>query len=182
VYLDILVGIILLFTIFRGYSSGFFIGAISLFGIVVNIVIAKLATPKVMGILGISGTDRNHFLFYGLVFLGMYFLTGLLVTLLKSFIKDNMRSGMDIVMGVLLGFVKGVVISFIVLLFYNLVGENFDNLKKYGEGSRTNIIFKRSIPYVRDYFPEKIGEKIESEKHRENVERYLDNILKESGE
>lgn len=181
-YLDILVGVILLFTVFKGYSSGFFVGAISLFGIVVNVVIAKLATPKVMELLKIDGNDGTYFLFYAIIFLGLYFLIGLLLAFLKSFIKDSMRSGTDIVLGVLLGFSKGVAISFILLLFYNLIGENFHNLKRYGEGSRANVAFKRSIPYVRDYFPEKIGDRIESKKYRENVERYLENILKESGE
>ncbi len=181
-YLDILVGIILLFTVFKGYSSGFFVGAISLFSIVVNVVIAKLATPKVMEILKINGNDGTYFLFYALIFLGLYFLIGLLLAFLKSFIKDSMRSGTDIVMGILLGFLKGVVISFILLLFYNLIGENFHNIRRYGRGSRANVAFKKSIPYVREYFPERIGDRIESKKYRENVERYLDNILKESGE
>ncbi|GLI55570.1 hypothetical protein PM10SUCC1_10840 [Propionigenium maris DSM 9537] len=181
-YLDILVGVILLFTILKGYSSGFFVGAISLFSIVVNVVIAKLATPKVMELLKIDGKEGTYYLFYALIFLGLYFLIGLLLALLKSFIKDSMRSGTDRFMGILLGFLKGVAISFILLLFYNLLGENFHNIKRYGEGSKANVAFKRAIPYVRDYFPERIGDRIESRKYRENVEKYLDNILKESGE
>lgn len=183
-YLDILLGVVLFLTVLNGYRNGFFLSAISLFGIVINIVIAKISTPKVMDILNIHGDiqDGTYILFYTLIFLGIYLLIGLLLAFLKSFIKSNMRSFLDVFLGILFGFVKGIIISFILLLFFNLIGNNFKDIKKYGEGSWGNAIFKKTIPYVRDYFPEKIGDKIESLKHREDVEKYLNDILEESGE
>jgi|GEM_PF-2232998 len=183
-YLDILIGVVVLLTVLKGYSNGFFLSAISLFGIVVNVVAAKLATPKIMGILNISGgsNDKTYILSYTFIFLGMYVLIGLLLAFLKSFIKSSMRSFTDVFLGIIFGFIKGILISFILLLFFNLLGNHLPKIEIYGEGSYSNRVFKKTVPYLRDYFPEKIGDKIEKLKYKESVERYLDDVLKESGE
>ena len=183
-YLDILIGVVLLLTVLNGYRNGFFLSAISLFGIVINIVIAKLATPKVLNIIGIQGSVENgtYILFYTLVFMVVYLLIGLLLAFLKSFVKSNMRNFVDVFLGIIFGFVKGAMLSFVLLLFFNLIGNNFEGIKEYGKGSWANAVFKETVPYVRDYFPERIGDKIENLRHREKVEKYLDNILEESVE
>ena len=93
-----------------------------------------------------------------------------------------MRSFPDVFLGVIFGFFKGILISFMLLLFFNLLGSNFPRVKAYGEGSYSDGLFKKAVPYIRDYFPEKIGNRIEKLKYRESVEKYLDEVLKESGE
>jgi len=54
-----------------------------------------------------------------------------------------------------------------------------DFIQKYGEGSYSQKAFISSLPVLREYFPDEYGERLQNLAHKEKVEEYLNNILKE---
>lgn len=181
-YLDMLVGLIILFTIYKGYSSGFFVSLLSLFGVVVSLVIARDFTPKIMSLMRIEGGEGTFSMIYMVVLLVIYLLIGILLAFLESFIKVKKRTLPGIFLGSGIGIIKGLTLSFVILLFYNLLGDHISGVKKYGEESHSNIVFQKAIPYARDILPKRIGDNIESKGYKKDVEKYIKNILKEQGE
>ena len=181
-YLDMLVGIIILFTIYKGYSSGFFVSFLSLFGVVVSLVITRDFTPQIMSLLRIEGGKGTFSMIYIVIFLVVYLLIGILLAFLESFIKVKKRTLLGIILGSSVGLIKGLTLSFVVLLFYNLLGDHIGGVKKYGEESRSNIVFQKAIPYARDILPKKIGDNIESKGYKKDIEKYIKDVLKEQGE
>lgn len=181
-YLDVLAGIIILFTIYKGYSSGFFVSVLSLFGILISLIIARDFTPMIMNLLKIEGGNGTFSMFYMLVFSIVYLLIMILLAFLESFIKVRKRTITGIVLGTSFGLLKGLSLSFVILLFYNLLGDHISGLKEYGEGSHSNEVFQRTIPYAREILPERIGDNIESKGYKKNIEKYIKDVLKESKE
>lgn len=179
-YLDIAVGVILLYTILRGYSNGFLLSAISLFGIVINVVLTKMATPRVIEFFSIGRDDTYYIFFYGGVFLGIYIVIGIFLAFIKSFIKNNMKNFLDTFLGVVFGLIKGLALSFMLVLFFVLGEDHIDSLKKYGKESIAKEYFQKTLPYVREYFPANLEKKMEQQRYREDVEKYLKGILKET--
>jgi len=181
-YLDILAGITILFNIYKGYSSGFFVSVLSLFGIVVSLIIARDFTPMIMKLLKIEVASGTFSMFYMLILLIVYLLIMILLAFLESFIKMRKRTVTGIILGTTFGLIKGLTLTFVLLLFYNLLGDHISEIKKYGEQSRSNEVFQSTISHVRDILPERIGDNIESKGYKENIEKYIKDVLKESEE
>lgn len=172
-YLDIVIGVILVFTIVMGIRNGFLISILSLFGVVINIVGAKMLTPIVIDALNIQGEGLLYLGTYMGVFGLVYMVITLLLSFLKSFIKENLRNPIDVTFGMIFGGAKGLLISFIVLLLFNILNGHIKTLEKYGENSISNKAFIKALPYVREWMPSRVGDTLDKSKYKAEIEKFL---------
>ncbi|WP_319204483.1 CvpA family protein [uncultured Ilyobacter sp.] len=178
-YLDILIAVILLMTVIKGYLNGFFIEVLSFFGMIINLIFTKNLTPIL--ILNFSIKPENPFYsgVYAILFLGIYTVMGMFIMFIKKALKKAFKGKLNTMAGSILGLFKGLLIAFVIMVFYSLLSMNLDFIKKYGEESYSQKVFISSLPVLREYFPDEYGERLQNMAHREKVEEYLKNILKE---
>lgn len=178
-YLDILIVIILLLTVLKGYLNGFFLETLSFFGVVINILFSRILTPIIIQEFAITPDSSLYPGVYALTFLGIYILMGIFIAFIKRSLRNAFRGKINAIAGAVLGLFKGFIIYFVVLFFYSLLSMNTGFLKKYGEGSYSRKFFIYSIPVIKEYFPKEYEEKLESLTNNAKIDRYLKNILKE---
>ncbi|WP_372712789.1 CvpA family protein [Ilyobacter sp.] len=178
-YLDILIAVILLITVLKGYLNGFFIEVLSFFGMIINIIFSKSITPILILRFAIKPESPFYSGVYAIVFLGVYTVMGIFIMFIKKALKKAFKGKINTAAGAILGSFKGLLISFVILVFYSLLSMNMDFVKKYGEGSYSQKAFIYSLPTLREYFPDEYGEKLQNIAHKEKIDKYLKNILKE---
>ncbi|WP_319371209.1 CvpA family protein [uncultured Ilyobacter sp.] len=178
-YLDILIAGIFLITILKGYLNGFFIEVLSFFGMIMNIIFTKSLTPLLILRFAIKPENPFYSGIYAIIFLMVYTIMGIFIMFIKKTLKKAFKGRINTAAGAVLGSFKGVLISFVILIFYSLLSMNITFLKKYGEGSYSQKVFISSLPALRGYFPNEYGEKLQNMAHKEKIEKYLKNILKE---
>jgi membrane protein required for colicin V production len=119
-YLDILIVMILLLTILKGYLNGFFLETLSFFGVIINIVFSRILTPIILLKFAINPDSPLYSWTYALIFLGVYMLMGIFIAFIKRSLRNAFRGKLNSVTGSILGFFKGFIIYFVILFFYSL--------------------------------------------------------------
>lgn len=178
-YLDILIAGILLITVLKGYLNGFFIEILSFFGMIINIIFTKSVTPIIILRFAIKPENPFYSGVYAIIFLGVYMIMGIFIMFIKKALKKAFKGKINTAAGAILGSFKGLLISFVILVFYSLLSMNLNFIKTYGDGSYSKKAFIYSLPALREYFPNEYGEKLQTMAHKEKIEKYLNNILKE---
>lgn len=176
-YLDIVVGIVLAFSLLYGLKNGLFVEFLAIFGLVINFVIAKKYTPAVIDILGLSKDKDRYFIVYVITFWAVYILLGILVSLIRNVLKNQSKGIIIRVLGGVLGAVKGLLLAVIILLIYNYSADTFKGLKKYSSGSWFNKVFLEKAPELEQYIPEVFQDKLKELKDGELVDRYINKLF-----
>lgn len=176
-YLDIVVGVILVFSLLCGLKNGLFVEFLAIFGLVVNFVIAKRYTPTVIDILGLSKDRDRYFIVYVVTFWAVYILLGIMVSLVRNVLRNQSKGIIIRSLGGALGAAKGLLLTVIILLIYNYAADTFNGLKKYSSGSWFNKVFLEKAPEMEKYIPEVFQAKLKELKDGELVDRYINKLF-----
>lgn len=128
-YLDILVGIIIVFSLFYGLRNGLFVEFLAIFGLIVNFIIAKKYTPVVIEFLGLSKDKDRYFVTYIVTFWAVYILLGIVIHLVRNVLKNQSKGIITRILGGAIGIAKGILLSVLILLIYNYSTDMFTKLK-----------------------------------------------------
>ncbi|MBC2855894.1 MAG: CvpA family protein [Cetobacterium sp.] len=176
-YLDIVVAAILFLTVIFGLKNGFFIEFFSIFGIVINFILAKKATPLIMERVGILNDNSNYIMVYIGTFWALYLVLGILMYLTTIIFRTQRKSPANRVLGAVLGFGKGLILTIALLFVFNFFSSRYTNLEKYSNGSKTNKVFLENITHIESYVPEEFKEKIKEMKDNELINRYFNKLI-----
>ncbi len=176
-YLDIIIGIIIVFSLLYGVRNGLFVVFLAIFGLVVNFIIAKKYTPAVIEFLGLSKDKDRYFVTYIITFWAVYILLGIVIHLVRNILKNQSKGIATRVLGGVIGIAKGVLLSVLILLIYNYSTDMYTSLKKYSKGSYTNEIFLEVVPNIEKYVPEVFQDKIKELKNLELINRYVNKLF-----
>ena len=176
-YLDILVGIIVVSSLFYGLRNGLFVEFLAIFGLIANFIIAKKYTPQVIEILKLSEDKNHYFVVYIITFWAVYIILGIVVHLVRNILKSQSKGIITRILGGIIGMAKGVLLSVLILLIYNYSTDMYSGLKKYSEKSYVNKIFLEVVPNIDKYVPEIFQNNIKELKNWELVNRYINKLF-----
>lgn len=176
-YLDIVIAIILIFAVIEGIKDGFLMQFFSIFGVIIDFVVAKKLTPIAIEKMGLSNTDNNYLLTYIGVFIGSYIVISILMFFIGIVLKAQSKGFISRILGAVFGLGKGVLIGIIVLFVFNYASQRYSKLDKYSEGSEINKIFLEKSYLLEDYMPKELKSKLGYVKGKEIVEKYFNKIF-----
>lgn len=176
-YLDMAIGIVVIFSLLYGLKNGLFVEFLAIFGLVINFIIAKRYTPTVIDFLNLSKDRDRYFIVYVITFWAVYIILGIIVSMIRN-VLDNQGKGIILrLLGAILGGIKGIFLSLIILLIFNYSADIFKGLKKYSAGSYINKIFLEKAPELEEYIPDVFQSKLKELKNGELVNKYIDKIF-----
>lgn len=172
-YLDIVVLVVLILSVLDGLKNGLFVEFLSVFGLVINFLLAKFLTPKVMGFLNQQVTENNYFIVYIVVFWAVYIVVGLLLHCCRT-VMANLSKGITVkLLGAVLGAVKGFILAMLIVFCFDFAVDNFKGLEKYRTGSRATDIFLKVVPVVEEHMPKTFKDKLNTLKNEKILDRFL---------
>lgn len=176
-YLDIVIAIILIFAIMEGIKDGFLMQFFSIFGVIVDFIVAKKLTPIAIERMGLNNTDNNYLLTYIGVFIASYIVISILMFFIGIVLKAQSKGFISRILGGIFGLAKGVLISTVVLVIFNFVAQKYSKLDKYSDGSEVNKVFLEKSYLLEDYMPKELKSKLGYVKGRELVEKYFNKVF-----
>ena len=176
-YLDIAIGVVILFSLLYGFKNGLFVEFIAIFGVVINFIIAKKYTPAVIDFLNLSKDKDRYFIVYVVTFWAVYIILGIIVSLIRNSLNNQGKGLITRLLGGVLGTIKGLFLALIILLIFNYSADIFKGLKKYSAGSYTNKLFLEKAPELEEYIPDVFQAKLKELKNGELVDKYIDKLF-----
>lgn len=178
-YLDIVVLIIILIGIIAGLKNGIFIEVISIFGFVLNLIIAKTYTPVVLNFFKRSDTflGDNYFITYAVTFIAVYLIISIVITFIKKVLRSQNRGLFDRMLGAFIGAVKSLIVITIMFIVYINIIEFSPTLEKYATDSKAIGIMSEIIPNFEKYIPDYFLEKFNQINNKQIIEKNIDKIL-----
>lgn len=174
-YLDIIILVIIALAVLTGIKNGIFTEIISVFGFVMNIVIAKTYTPLVLKFFQkIDKVFNNSYLVtYLVTFIAVYLIISIILCFVKKALRKQKMGFLNRALGGILGFIKGVIVSLIVILIYTSSFNFVPSLKKYSTESQTIQIFYDIVPNFENYIPDSLIEKFNKNATKKIIEKSI---------
>lgn len=176
-YLDIVVAGLLFLMILFGLKNGFFVEFFSIFGIVINFIIAKKITPMIIQQVGITNDNNNYISVYMGTFWALYLILGIFIYIISAFLKSQGKSIINRILGGILGIFKGSIVVVVLLVAFNFMASKYPNLETYSKGSYINKIFLENVSYLEEYVTKEFKDKLREIKDNELINRYFNKIL-----
>lgn len=176
-YIDIIISLILISFIISGYSLGFFVQFISLFGFIGNFFVASYLTPLVIDALRSYYKGATYTKGYLIIFFILYILLMVITKYINIIFKGQNKGQLNRVSGVILSLIKGIVVCMLLIAAYNTSAKIYPKLKKYSKDSMFIHKYNEVEEHISDYIPKELKDKIESIKENEAVEKYIKKIL-----
>lgn len=175
-YLDIVIGAIVFFSLIFGLKNGFIVEFISTFGVVINFVITQKVTPFVLGYIE-KYLGSNYTFAYIITFILVFIGFSILIHILNIILKKQDVFFISRIFGGLLSLIKGLIISALILLIFNVVAEGFPKLKEYGKDSVSNEYFLEISKNADEYIPEFFKEKMKTIRDNKTIDKYIDKLF-----
>ena len=172
-YLDILVLVILGFSLLFGLTNGFIVEFISTFGIFINLILSKKFAPILSDIVKGYLKTKDETYIYVISFVLAFIIIGICLHMITIFLKNKNMPIVLRILGGALSLVKGTLICIIVLTFFNIGQEHIDKLKSLGEGSVSNEYFIKMSREYDFYLPDMLQEKMEKIRNNKVIDKYL---------
>lgn len=174
-YLDILVLVIVVLAVLTGIRNGIFTEIISVFGFVMNIIIAKTYTPLVLKFFQkIDKVFKNSYLVtYIVTFVAVYLVISIILCFVKKALRKQRMGFLNRALGGILGFVKGTIVALIIILIYTYSLNFVPSLEKYSDESKTIQIFYEIIPNFENYIPDSLLEKFNKNATKKMIEKSI---------
>lgn len=175
-YIDIIVGIILVLGMLIGFKKGFFFEILSFFILILNVVLAKKWTPYAYKYVSNSikiNENVLYFLTYLALLVGLYITTSIILSILKKVLPKVFIGLTDSILGGILGGLKGVFIIFVSLMILNLLSSMVPEIEKYSKDSKVNKFFLKNVTKLDEYYPEALKEKLEELDFRKKIEKKI---------
>nr|WP_307774661.1 CvpA family protein [uncultured Cetobacterium sp.] len=176
-YLDIIIAVILIFAIIEGIRDGFLMQFFSIFGVIIDFILAKKLTPIVIDKLNLAKTDGNYVITYVGVLIVAYLAISIVMFFIGLVLKAQSKGLITRSLGGVFGAVKGVLISIIVLLVFNYASQRYSKLNEYSKDSKVNKVFLEKSYLIEDFVPKEIKSKIGYIKGKELVEKYFNKMF-----
>jgi membrane protein required for colicin V production len=169
-YLDIFVVVVLLLAIILGAKNGIFIEFLSVFGFVSSFFVSKKITPIVITKMVIDTGKNGDIIAYAAGFLVSLIFISVIIHYLKKIFEQDSKGVVVIILGAMFGLFKGIILSFILVLILNIVGDYIDVVEEYTKGSKSNEIFvDLAVPTIDKYLPDILKEKLDKIKNKKIV-------------
>jgi membrane protein required for colicin V production len=175
-YLDVVVGIIIVISIIFGLKNGFVVEFISTFGVIINFVITQKVTPMVLKYVE-KYFGSNYTYTYVITFVLVFIIFSVLIHILNLILKKQSVSFISRILGGILSLVKGFIISALILLIFNVTVDTFPKIEDYGKGSYANSYFLEASKDADQYIPEFFKEKLQSIRDNKTIDKYIDKLF-----
>ena len=175
-YLDVIVGIIIVISIIFGLKNGFVVEFISTFGVIINFVITQKVTPMVLKYVE-KYFGSNYTYTYVITFVLVFIIFSVLIHILNLILKKQSVSFISRILGGILSLVKGFIISALILLIFNVTVDTFPKIEDYGKGSYANSYFLEASKDADQYIPEFFKEKLQSIRDNKTIDKYIDKLF-----
>lgn len=176
-YLDIVILIVVILTILDGLKNGLFVEFLSIFGLVINFVLAKYLTPILIEFLKLKSNDSNYFLIYIVMFWAVYIVVGILIHFIRKIMEGVTKGFILRVLGGVLGAVKGILLALVIIFIFNFAVNLIPDIKKYGNNSKSVEIFIKTAPVIESYIPKVFKKKLEEIRNEKLIDRYINKIF-----
>ncbi|MCK5779614.1 MAG: CvpA family protein [Psychrilyobacter sp.] len=179
-YIDIIVAVIMVLSILLGLKKGFFFEVLSLFTLVFIVVVSKKWTPFIFNIFK-EKIKLNEEILYYLVYAGilvlLYMVSAIILSILRKILPRMLRGNMDSVLGGVFGAIRGLFISFVFLVFTNLLFSIIPEFKHYSEDSKVNHYFLTNVDKMESYYPSVVNEKLGELNYKKNIEKQIEKYM-----
>ena len=139
-YLDIIVGAVIVISILFGIKNGFVVEFISTFGVVINFVITQKVTPIVLKYVE-KYLGSNYTYTYVITFVIVFIVFSILIHILNIILKKQSVSFISRILGGILSLVKGFIISALILLIFNVTADTFPKFRNMEKTAYLMYIF-----------------------------------------
>lgn len=175
-YLDIIIGVVMVLSLIFGLKNGFIVEFISTFGVIINFVITQKVTPFVLGYIE-KYLGSNYTVAYIITFILVFIGFSILIHILNVILKKQKVFFISRIFGGVLSLIKGIIISALILLIFNVTAEGFPKIKAYGQGSVSNEYFLEVSQNADEYIPEFFKEKMKIIRDNQTIDRYIDKLF-----
>ncbi|MGL4307726.1 CvpA family protein [Cetobacterium sp. SF1] len=176
-YIDIVVAVIIFFATVFGLKNGFFVEFFSIFGVVINFILAKKITPIIIEKFSMLNNNNNYISVYMGTFWVLYIILGIFIYFITTFLKSQSKNFISRILGGVLGFLKGAVLVAVALVIYNFVSSRYPSVEKYSQGSQINKIFIENASYLEEYVPHEFKDKLKEIKDGELLNKYFNKLV-----
>ncbi len=175
--IDIIITIILFFFLISGFTLGFFVEFISIFGLIGVFLGSSYMTPILVESLKSHYPGINQTKGYIIVFVVLYCLLIFIVKYINKILIGQEKNVINRIGGGILALMKGFVISSIIIAILLLVSKFNSLVKKQTDKSKVVEFYNETESYIYQYIPEELKGKMEDIKEKETVDSYIKKIL-----
>lgn len=140
--IDIMIAIILFIFLCMGFYYGFIVEFLSIFGLVVNYYISKIATPKIVEYVKVYYPELTNQKAYIALFVVLYFIVIALLRNVSAFFRGKEKRIGDRMAGAILALGKGGILSLIILAIVVALSSHSETVSQYSENSRAVSFYK----------------------------------------
>lgn len=175
--IDIIITIILFFYLISGFTLGFFVEFISIFGLIGVFLGSSYMTPILVESLKSYYPAINQTKGYIIVFVLLYCLLIFIVKYINKILIGQEKNAINRIGGGVLALIKGIVISLILISILLLVSKFNNTVKKQTDASKVVEFYNKVEIYIYQYIPEELKGKMDDIKEKETVDSYIKKIL-----
>ena len=175
--IDIIITIILFFYLISGFTLGFFVEFISIFGLIGVFLGSSYMTPILVESLKSYYPAINQTKGYIIVFVLLYCLLIFIVKYINKILIGQEKNVINRIGGGVLALIKGIVISLILISILLLVSKFNNTVKKQTDASKVVEFYNKVEIYIYQYIPEELKGKMDDIKEKETVDSYIKKIL-----
>lgn len=178
-YLDIFVLIIFLSGIYFGLKNGIIIEVISIFGFVINLILAKNYAPTVLRFFQKKDNlfAGNYFITYIFTFIAIYLIINIILSVIRKILAKQSKGFFDRFLGALVGAIKAFLLISILFIVYINITDFVPSIKDFSKNSKTMVIMADIIPNFEKYIPEYFLDKFNEIRNAKIIEKNLNKIL-----
>ncbi|MGL5123866.1 MAG: CvpA family protein [Fusobacteriaceae bacterium] len=176
-YIDIIVLITLIIFIMSGFSLGFFVQFISIFGLIGNLFLAKYLTPIGIKFFKIQDKAESEMTIYILIFIAIYISLSILTSILNKFFSVQKKGMFNRLGGIIISLTKGIIICIILISGFKIIQKKYPNFEKFNVNSIAVSYSEKMIPFIYSYLPETIKISLEDIRNDEIVDKYIKKFL-----
>ena len=178
-YLDILILVLIGIGILVGLKNGILTEIISLFGFVINVIIANIYTPVVLKFFKKADNifGNNYLITYIVTFITVYLIISMILIFVKKALKEQKKGFLNRMLGGILGFIKGIAISLVIVVIYSYAINIAPSLEKYSKDSRAIELFYEIVPNLEKHIPDILLENFNKNATKKIIEKNINTVI-----
>ena len=128
-FIDIFIGLVLIWAIYKGYKRGAIVHSISLLVIVLGIALFGSASSQISDYIQDRTTisiDNAHYYIFVILFLGTIWLSDFIANKVEQNTTSNPKAVLNIILGILISSVKYLFLLSVFLLFISQIDNSYN--------------------------------------------------------
>lgn len=178
-YIDIILGAIILVLTLIGFKKGIVIEFLSLMGLIFNIIVSKKLTPVISDYFKVTSDNArsNQIITYSLIFFIIFVIIFIIIHFIKKIVKKSLDSITDRMIGALVGFIKGCLVSVVLLVIVVLASNFHKDVKTQLRNSYSYKIYGKVEDIVIKILPDDLMETIKKITNQESIKESIKKAL-----